>query len=148
MTAAPHIDSVGVAALDEDHRLLAEIGQVVARALRRHDRRMARVALEGLETLARAHFSREHDLMAACRFPQRLEHQDNHDIFLRELGQVGRALARARWDAAEGRLCQSLELLRARLLREDALYGLWLADKGLSAEFDGPVFAGFRKARR
>ncbi len=144
----PKAPRIGIAALDDDHRLMLEFAAALGRASCARQRHLALAAAENLIMLARAHFRREEELLVACRFPKADAHRRGHRAFLADLDAVALAIAHDQWRPAEGRLIQALRLLETRLLREDAECGRWVAGKGLTAAYQEGGFVGLVRSPR
>lgn len=95
--------SVGVPALDADHRCLVRlIGLLQGADDEQEAHRIIDIVLDTLVVYCRFHFSREEKVMAACSFPALSVHRGEHAGFaqfvarLREGSRAGGAAARAR----------------------------------------------------
>jgi hemerythrin len=75
--------SVGVPALDSDHRCLVRIINVLADAEGDDQSRVVGIVLDTLGVYCRYHFAREEQVMAACGFPELGFHRREHDGFSR-----------------------------------------------------------------
>jgi len=78
--------SVGVAALDSDHKCLIRIIDLL-HDIRDHEdsQRMIETVLDTLLLYGRHHFAREERVMAACRFPGRAFHHSEHQGFAKRI---------------------------------------------------------------
>ena len=83
--------SVGVPALDDDHKRLIDIINRVEEA----ERKGASVpwVLEDLEDYARGHFRREEERMAAADYPGLAGHRERHQAFVEWLDTVRKTYA-------------------------------------------------------
>jgi len=74
--------SVGVAAIDSDHRCLIRIINLLHGIRDQEDsQRMIETVLDTLLIYCRHHFAREERVMATCRFPGRAFHCSEHQGF-------------------------------------------------------------------
>lgn len=74
--------SVGVPALDSDHRCLVRIISLLEEVEQGAEARSTiETVLETLAMYARYHFAREERLMEACRFPASRFHREEHAAF-------------------------------------------------------------------
>ena len=89
--------SVGVAALDADHRCLVRIISLLDDVVPEDAERVVGIVMETLVAYCRYHFAREEQVLAACDFPEIAFHQSEHEEF-----------------------CQVVECLRQRRGRSDA----------------------------
>lgn len=86
--------SVGVPALDSDHRCLVRIINLLMEVEQGADvRSTIETVLETLAMYARYHFAREERLMEACGFPASRFHCDEHEGFTRFVRQLRARLA-------------------------------------------------------
>ncbi len=78
--------SVGVAAIDSDHKCLIRIIDLL-HDIRDHEdsRRMIETVLDTLLVYGRHHFAREERVLAACKFPGRAFHHSEHQEFARHI---------------------------------------------------------------
>lgn len=75
--------SVGIAALDADHREFVRLINLLQANVKYAERRdLARRALSTLEDYARFHFAREEAVMRVCGFPGLDAHRDEHRRFV------------------------------------------------------------------
>jgi hemerythrin len=75
--------SVGVAALDTDHKCLVRIINLLEEAQQAEAARVIETVLETLLLYSRFHFEREEMVMAACDFPGIAFHRSEHAGFCR-----------------------------------------------------------------
>ena len=74
--------SVGVAAIDSDHKCLIRIIDLLHDIQDQEDsQRMIDTVLDTLLVYGRHHFAREERVLAACRFPGRAFHHSEHQGF-------------------------------------------------------------------
>jgi len=78
--------SVGVSALDSDHKCLIRIIDLL-HDIRDHEdsQRMIETVLDTLLVYGRHHFAREERVMAACRFPGHAFHHSEHQGFAKHI---------------------------------------------------------------
>ncbi len=91
--------SVGMPALDADHRCLIRIINLLEDAEGSDVERVIGIVLETLDLYCRYHFAREERIMQACGFPSFAFHRHEHEGFrqsvaARGAGGAGRADAR------------------------------------------------------
>jgi methyl-accepting chemotaxis protein/hemerythrin len=140
--------SVGVRALDEDHKLLLVVADAVAKAVDERERHLAMAGADVLAETCRAHFRREDQLLDAGNFPELDEHRLGHTVFLEELDNMRFDIDRGLWLPAQARLGDLASLLKNRLLTDDHLYGDWLRRKGLVPVYDDFAFVGWDQQRK
>ncbi len=80
--------SVGVPALDADHRCLVRIINLLHDAEGNDTRRVIDMVMEALNRYARFHFAREEQVMVACGFPALGVHRAEHAGFSRMLAAI------------------------------------------------------------
>jgi hemerythrin-like metal-binding protein len=73
--------SVGVPALDADHRCLVRIISLLQDAEGDEAQRIVKIVLETLSVYCRYHFAREEQVMAGCGFPAIAFHRGEHERF-------------------------------------------------------------------
>jgi hemerythrin-like metal-binding protein len=108
--------SVGVAALDADHRCLVRIISLLENVQDEDAGRVVDVVLDTLVVYCRYHFAREEQVMAGCGFPALSFHKSEHAGFtgmvrrLRERNAVrsDAAMARELLDCLTSWLCHHI----------------------------------------
>lgn len=80
--------SVGVPALDADHRCLVRIISLLQDAKGDEAPRIVEIVLETLTVYCRYHFAREEQVMAMCGFPALSFHRAEHERFSRMVGAL------------------------------------------------------------
>lgn len=80
--------SVGVPALDADHRCLVRIINLLHDAEGNDTNRVIEIVMEALNRYARFHFAREEQVMTACGFPALGVHRAEHVSFSRTLAAI------------------------------------------------------------
>jgi hemerythrin-like metal-binding protein len=115
--------SVGVPALDTDHRCLIRIINLL-REVEGHDLgRMVETVLDTLHLYARYHFAREERLMEACGFPALAEHRAEHKNFAQTIAMLRLQYRGKGSRRAAGQLLDYLKgWLRQHILVEDMAY--------------------------
>ena len=73
--------SVGVPALDDDHRCLVRIINLLENVRENDSSQVADRVLDTLGMYCRCHFAREEQVMAACEFPALTFHRSEHEKF-------------------------------------------------------------------
>lgn len=81
-----------LAALDDDHERLGELGGSILRAIDANDVDMAASALIELQGAQTSHFRFEESLMEEAGFPGRESHAESHDRLVTALGAINGAL--------------------------------------------------------
>ena len=117
--------SVGVAALDRDHRVLIDMIRRIADA-REEDgdvRPLLAEVLDGLVAYTVYHFNREEHVMAACGYPELQAHGDEHNALTREVEDLRRRFAEADPDLGRGELLAFLTgWLNHHIMLQDKAY--------------------------
>jgi len=80
--------SVGVPALDADHRCLVRIINLLRHVSGRHPGRTVETVLETLLVYSKFHFAREEEVLASCGFPAAVFHHGEHEGFSRRIHQL------------------------------------------------------------
>lgn len=102
--------SVGVPALDADHRCLVRIINLLEHAEGNDVRRVIDIVMDTLDVYCRYHFAREEKVMASCGFPALAFHRREHNGFCRAIARMAKPDA----DAADAK--ELLEFLKTWLL--------------------------------
>lgn len=120
--------SVGVPALDSDHRCLVRIINLLAEVDHGAEARSTvETVLETLAMYARYHFAREERLMVQCGFPASQFHRAEHDEFTDHIRGLRLRLAgRATPDLAKELLDYLTQWLRHHILIQDMAYTPYL----------------------
>jgi hemerythrin len=134
--------SVGVPALDADHRCLVRIISLLHDAEDEEARRTVETVLETLVVYCRYHFAREEQVMARCGFPALTFHRAEHEEFTRMVarlrekhgGAVDAAMARELLDCLTA-------WLRHHILIQDMAYKPYVADDEGAVQRTGLAFA-------
>lgn len=117
--------SVDRGAIDDDHRQLIELINSVERTVT-EDRSLRELQgnLDQLDRYTRQHFSREEEIMIACRYTRYDEHKVFHLKLMEELAEVAKPIrAIGNGDAATGKSLPGDDIAKlAELLRH------WLLD--------------------
>lgn len=124
--------SVGIAAIDEDHKkLLGLINNLQTAAHYHTGEAFERQALDELVSYTKFHFQREEDLMQAHGYPDFPSHKAQHEAMIAEVGRVLQAYEKDRGGTIEG-LCQYLkQWLIRHIAGTDQLYAPYLQGKGV-----------------
>lgn len=85
-----------LAALDDDHAHLRELGGNILRAIDSNEVDLAARALVELQGAQTAHFRFEEGLMEEAGFPGRAAHAENHDRLVAALNAINNALGDGR----------------------------------------------------
>lgn len=86
--------AVGVARIDEQHKMLFSEVERLAAAMSKKDPELVSRTLDFLGSYVAEHFSAEEALMAECRFPDAKKHIDQHRAFTREFAGLRTAYER------------------------------------------------------
>lgn len=117
--------SVGVPALDADHRCLVRIINLLEEA-GPGDSRLIETVINTLGSYCQYHFAREEQVMSACSFPALAFHRHEHEGFCRAIADINARKA----DAATAE--ELLDFLKAWLLHhiliQDMAYKPYVAD--------------------
>lgn len=126
MTACPWTEamSVGVPALDSDHRCLVRIINLLAEVDHGAEARATiETVLETLAMYARYHFAREERVMEQCGFPASHFHRGAHEEFADYVRDLRLGLAgRATPDLAKELFDYLTQWLRHHILIQDMAY--------------------------
>ena len=81
--------SVGVAALDDDHkRLIGIINQLHFGITAGHDKEVLETVLDELVEYTRFHFGREEEMLIKAGYTSTPEHVNEHEQFIRRISRV------------------------------------------------------------
>lgn len=129
--------SVGVPALDSDHRCLVRIINLLAEVDHGAEARSTvETVLETLAMYARYHFAREERLMVQCGFPASQFHHAEHDEFTDYVHGLRVDLAgRATPDVAKDLFNYLTEWLRHHILIQDMAYKPYVSGVCDEADF-------------
>jgi hemerythrin-like metal-binding protein len=112
--------AIGIAELDDEHRLLAADLRDLLAAVKEDDPDRCRVLAHTLVDRAAAHFRHEERLMREVHFAFQAQHQRAHELFLEqarrhleELQAIGLSLSCLRW------IAETLEWFRSHVVKED-----------------------------
>lgn len=118
--------SVGVPALDADHRCLVRIINLLHDAEGNDTNRVIDTVMEALNRYARFHFAREEQVMLACGFPALGVHRAEHAGFSRMLETIPQ---RPRGETAARELLDYLkDWLLHHILIQDMAYKPYIAE--------------------
>lgn len=144
--------SVGVPALDSDHRCLVRIINLLAEGDHGAESRATlETVLETVTLYARYHFAREERLMEACGFPAADVHRGEHAEFVHFVEDLRtRFSGRAGKKVASELLHYLSEWLRHHILIQDMAYKPYVREidepRRLSESLRGPAPAGMARA--
>jgi hemerythrin len=122
--------SVGVGAMDDQHRILISILNELHEAMTlTHDAQAGERLLDKLLNYTSHHFNREEELMEASAFPGAAQHRLHHA----NMRQNVKDLMTRRGDPALNidLMFFLRDWLKSHLLVEDKAYGPWLNQKGI-----------------
>jgi hemerythrin-like metal-binding protein len=138
--------SVGVPALDSDHRCLVRIINLLAEVDHGAEARSTiETVLETLAMYARYHFTREERVMEACGFPASTVHRAEHEDFTGYIHGLRVELAgRASPRVANELLDYLTQWLHHHILIQDMAYKPYV---GATVTAEGPGEATFGVAR-
>lgn len=122
--------SVGVAAIDSDHKCLIRIIDLLHDIRDQEDcQRMIDTVLDTLLVYGRHHFDREERLMAACKFPGRSFHHGEHRGFAKNVkGLRKRFKGKGNREMASELLEYLTSWLRHHILIQDMAFKPYVAD--------------------
>jgi hemerythrin-like metal-binding protein len=123
--------SVGVPAIDSDHKCLIRIIDLLDEIHDQEDsQRMIDTVLDTLLVYSRHHFAREERVLAACRFPGRAFHHSEHQGFAQHIQSLRKRFS------GKGDLKMASELLdylvgwlRHHILIQDMAFKPYVAGK-------------------
>lgn len=126
---------VGVGVIDDDHRVLIEMLNELARAMRAGSAaEVARRTLDGLVEYTQSHFGREETLMARHRYPGREAHVKAHVGFRAKVSEVVAELEAGNAHALSFELLGFLQQwLVDHIQRADRALGTFLAERGVQS---------------
>ena len=132
--------SVGVPALDADHRCLVRIINLLNDAEGNDTDRVIEIVMDTLAVYARFHFAREEQVMNACGFPALAVHSLEHESFCRTVA----AMAKKR--GGESAAKDLLEYLKGWLLHhiliQDMAYRPYIAESSDLSALNAAVSSG------
>lgn len=115
--------SVGVPALDADHRSIVRIVNLLQDIEGEDARRIVETVLDTLSVYCRYHFAREERVMAWCGFPGVASHRGEHEGFTLALARLHQQYAMERDPAVVGELRDRLtRWLCHHILIQDMAY--------------------------
>lgn len=123
--------SVGVEALDRDHRVLIDLIRRIASAGGECDdlRLVFAEVLAELVAYTTYHFSREEHVMAACGYPDLESHRDEHNALTREVEDLQRRFGEAEAGLGRDELLRFLTgWLNHHILLQDKAYQVYVED--------------------
>lgn len=121
--------SVGVPALDADHRCLVRIISLLQDVEAEESQRVIDMVLDTLVVYGRYHFAREEQVMRGCGFPALDFHQREHRDFTRFIaGLRGQAETKQGRTAAQALLEYLITWLRHHILIQDMAYKPYVGD--------------------
>jgi hemerythrin-like metal-binding protein len=120
--------SVGVPALDSDHRCLVRIINVLDEVQDRTAQRTVAAVLDTLLAYGRYHFTREEAVMASVGFPGAAFHRSEHQGFARFIAHLRERYAEDLGDAAPELLDYLTSWLYHHVLIQDMAYKPHVAD--------------------
>ncbi len=86
--------AVGVARIDEQHKMLFSEVEKLASAMSKKDPELVSRTLDFLGSYVAEHFTAEEALMAECQFPDAKKHIDQHRTFTKEFSELKTAYER------------------------------------------------------
>jgi hemerythrin len=123
--------SVGVEALDRDHRVLVDLIRRIAVA-REEDGDVRPLIAEVLAELVAYtvyHFNREEHVMAACGYPELEAHREEHNALTREVEDMQRRFGEADPDLGRNELLTFLTgWLNHHIMLQDKAYRAYAED--------------------
>lgn len=123
--------SVGIAALDEDHkRLLNLINQLQTAAHYHTSDDYEKEAFDALIDYTKNHFQREEELLEKHGFPGLAAHQQQHQAMIAEVSQLVRAYQKNSDATIEKTINYLKEWLINHINGTDKEYGAFLNEKG------------------
>jgi len=125
--------TVGVKAMDDDHKRLIEILNEMQEAIAAgDDRKILGAALERLVEYTKGHLAREEKLLAQCDYPDSTEHHKEHDAMI---AKALIAQANFRVGSSEMLTIEMMNFLSDWLTEHiqgsDRLYGPYLNSHGI-----------------
>lgn len=115
--------SVGVPALDSDHKCLVRIINILRELDRKEDpKATVEVVLEALKVYGRNHFRREERVMDAVRFPGGAFHRAEHQNFVRHIEFLRSKFASGKMESTRELYDYLTGWLRHHILIQDMAY--------------------------
>lgn len=93
--------SVGVDAIDSDHQILLALLKQSQQAVANGDESEVSTILEQLWTYSKQHFQREEAVMQACAYPELNNHQQVHQLLIRQVEKMVRKRDRGELSSSE-----------------------------------------------
>ncbi|MEM7223865.1 MAG: bacteriohemerythrin [Pseudomonadota bacterium] len=126
--------SVGLNELDEDHRALIRIiNQLAENADDGADGKILRQCLFALTRYAEYHFGREEAVMAACGYPELVDHKEEHKDFTANIHKIAKSFSEISPDAVPTVNQELLDYLKEWLMHHimiiDRSYQPFVVDK-------------------
>lgn len=118
-----------LAALDDDHAHLRELGRSILRAIDANEVDMAAKALLQLQGAQTSHFRFEEGLMEEAGFPGRATHAESHDSLVAALDAINRALGDGRVSSLSRDLAAFIDESMRHIADLDDLFLGFLTDR-------------------
>ncbi len=125
--------SVGIAAIDDDHKRLLDLLNKLQTAAHYHTgEAFEREALDALVDYTKVHFKREEDLMQANEYPDFAAHKQQHEAMIGDVNKFVRDFEENREGTIEA-MCQYLKKwLLNHIAGTDQAYSAHLRSRGVS----------------
>lgn len=118
-----------LAALEDDHARLRELGAGILRAIEANDVDTAARALFELQGAQTSHFQFEEGLMEEAGFPGRESHAESHDRLVAALGAINAALGVGRISSLSRDLADFIEESMRHIGELDEAFHGFLTDR-------------------
>jgi hemerythrin len=123
--------SVGVEAVDSEHRELAQAINELQAAVANDDQQgLTGPLLRKLAELTRAHFSSEEGLMTANKYPGMALHLFKHQYLIEQLDALQARVNRNGFKLTEHSLTFVRDWFNTHIQKEDLQFAVWLNDIG------------------
>jgi hemerythrin len=123
--------SVGIEAIDREHRELAQAINELHAAIRKDDQQgLTGPLLRKVADLARAHFSSEEKMMTANKYPGVALHLFKHQYLMQQIEALLARVNRGGFKLNEFSLTFMHDWFNIHIHKEDAQFAVWLNDTG------------------
>jgi hemerythrin len=123
--------SIGVEAMDREHRELAQTIDELDATMRKNDQQgLTGPLLRKVTELTRAHFSSEENMMTANKYPGAALHLFKHQYLMQQLDALLARVNRGSLKLNEHSLTFLRDWFNIHIQKEDAQFAVWLNQTG------------------
>lgn len=130
--------SVGIPAIDNEHKLLVSLINDISRAIDTHKEFQAQIigdTLNTLELCVRSHFESEENFLLANNYPDYDAHKAEHTLLLERLMRFEKRFNTENKLFTENMLLYLKDWLVRHIILHDCKFGSYFRDKGMADHF-------------